>query len=473
MLKNKKKLAVFLAILIVVFCFERENKMNFFEKSHPKRYKNFGDFKLKTNIKHSLKIGLYINIIYQIIIIFYILQICGDIEKNPGPELKKVIYFEEMDLEKNRNEVKFLYMNCRSINNKHDEMSDFLQKLDSLTFLVVTETWIKEDTEIPTNFLTNTHDFLHQPRSKMTQLNRGGGVGIWIPKQFAYKIRKDISTINRNFFESLWIEIDKPFREKLFVNVAYCSNRQLGDFFLDELTSEISASYQFTDNVIIFGDYNINFNDRKDEDMLQDFAANNALNLVNTCHPTWTNGSKTTLIDHCLTSKNQIYNTIPVEPLFKSDHFTLIYFSSIEIEDEMQNENIEYRDTRSFSRSNFNRDLALLDWSPIYRQNNAEKMFDKFCLLFEEVLNKNCPIKTKILKPRKREEKKWLTKELKNMINEKHQTFNRWKESQSIECYNNYKKVRNKVNRELKSAADSYAQSMFEDLPDSKQNGNL
>ena len=128
-----------------------------------------------------------------------------------------------MDLEKNRNEVKFLYMNCRSIINKHDEMSDFLQKLDSLTFLVVTETWIKEDTEIPTNFLTNTHDFLHQPRSKMTQLNRGGGVGIWIPKQFDYKIRKDISTINRNFFESLWIEIDKPFREKLFVNVAYLS----------------------------------------------------------------------------------------------------------------------------------------------------------------------------------------------------------------------------------------------------------
>ena len=55
------------------------------------------------------------------------------------------------------------------------------------------------------------------------------------------------------------------------------------------------------------------------------------------------------------------------------------------------------------------------------------------------------------------------------MINEKHQTFNRWKESQSIECYNNYKKVRNKVNRELKSAADGYAQSIFEALPDSKQ----
>ena len=54
MLKNKKKLAVFLAILIVVFCFERENKLNFFEKSHPKRDKNFGDFKLITNIKHSL-----------------------------------------------------------------------------------------------------------------------------------------------------------------------------------------------------------------------------------------------------------------------------------------------------------------------------------------------------------------------------------------------------------------------------------
>ena len=56
-----------------------------------------------------------------------------------------------------------------------------------------------------------------------------------------------------------------------------------------------------------------------------------------------------------------------------------------------------------------------------------------------------------------------------NEGNEKHQTFNRWKESQSIECFNNYKTIRNKVNRELKSAADSYAQSIFEDLPDSKQ----
>ena len=107
MLKNKKKLAVFLAILIVVFCFERENKMNFFEKSHPKRDKNFGDFKLKTKINHSLKFGLYVNIIYQMIVIFYILQICGDIEKNPGPEFKKVISFEEMDLEKTEMRLSF------------------------------------------------------------------------------------------------------------------------------------------------------------------------------------------------------------------------------------------------------------------------------------------------------------------------------------------------------------------------------
>ena len=155
------------------------------------------------------------------------------------------------------------------------------------------------------------------------------------------------------------------------------SNRQLGDFFLDELTSEISASYQFTDNVIIFGDYNINFNDRKDEDMLQDFAANNALNLVNTCHPTWTNGSKTTLIDHCLTSKNQIYNTIPVEPLFKSDHFTLIYLSSIEIYDELQNEKIEYRDTTSFAfhAANLLLSSCSINYPTHIRFSLAEKRF--------------------------------------------------------------------------------------------------
>ena len=67
-----------------------------------------------------------------------------------------------------------------------------------------------------------------------------------------------MNTINRSFFESLWIEVTEPLKEKLLINVAYCSNVTLSKFFLDELTSEISNVYSSTDNLILFGDYNIN-----------------------------------------------------------------------------------------------------------------------------------------------------------------------------------------------------------------------
>ena len=60
------------------------------------------------------------------------------------------------------------------------------------------------------------------------------------------------------FFESLWIEVAKPLKEKLLIKVVYCSNVNLSKFFLDKMTSEISNVYSNTVNIILFGDYNKN-----------------------------------------------------------------------------------------------------------------------------------------------------------------------------------------------------------------------
>ena len=67
----------------------------------------------------------------------------------------------------------------------------------------------------PLNFLINNHQFVHQSRSKLTQLTRGGGVGIWVPNTFKHKIRNDLNSINRIAFESLLLEIQAPFKEKI------------------------------------------------------------------------------------------------------------------------------------------------------------------------------------------------------------------------------------------------------------------
>ena len=106
----------------------------------------------------------------------------------------------------------------------------------------------------------------------------------------------------------------------------------MGEFFLEELTSEISGAYSITDNVILFGDYNINFFNQRERELLTEFASNNELDIVNKNTPTWTNGNQETLIDHCLTTKHQIFDTTVFEQLFGSDHLTQIFLSSLDID---------------------------------------------------------------------------------------------------------------------------------------------
>ena len=49
---------------------------------------------------------------------------------------------------------------------------------------------------------------------------------------------------------------------------------------------KIAGAYLKTDNVILFGDYNINYFNHRERDLKTEFAANNGLELVNKNTPT-------------------------------------------------------------------------------------------------------------------------------------------------------------------------------------------
>ena len=279
------KTSVVFGILIIGFVCKGGGGVAFF-KSHSYHTKKpkFNFCQVYYSNLFSLGFG-FINITYLLSVILIILQKSGDIETNPGPsQIEKLKTLDQYYKEKNRTDdnLKFCYMNCRSLNNKYEKLSNFLTTLDQLSFLAVTETWIKENNTIPDSFLSSSHQFIHQSRSSSTELERGGGVGIWIPNKFSIKMRNDLNTINRSFFESLWIEVIEPLKEKLLMNVAYCSNVNLSKFFLDEMTSEISNVYSSTDNLILFGDFNINILKETGKQLLNNFFADNGLQCVNT-----------------------------------------------------------------------------------------------------------------------------------------------------------------------------------------------
>ena len=125
--------------------------------------------------------------------------------------------------------------------------------------------------------------------------------------------------------ESMWIEIGKPLT---LISVAYCPNVNLSNFFLDEKTVKISNVYLYTDNPVLFGDYNINLLGAKGTQSIDILTANNGLFYVNETEATWTKGEKYSLIDHCFISKNQIFEDNVLESTLGVDHFTIVYQSS-------------------------------------------------------------------------------------------------------------------------------------------------
>ena len=158
-------------------------------------------FKNKTMVD-NVCLGFWsLNLTYQFLTKTHLILLCGDVESNPGPNLLNLQTFEGYEKHKaNANlHPSFVYTNIRSVNNKHAEISDFLQQQNRQTCFNVTETWIDDNQKKPMNFLSNNHHFVHQSRSKLTQLTRGGGEGIWVPNTFKHKIRNDLNSINRSF----------------------------------------------------------------------------------------------------------------------------------------------------------------------------------------------------------------------------------------------------------------------------------
>ena len=108
---------------------------------------------------------------------------------------------------------------------------------------------------------------------------------------------------------------------------------------------------------------------------------------------TWTNSEKNSLIDHCFILKNQTFEANVLELTLGVDHFTIVYQSSLEIDRSDKKRQFLLRNTKKYSRSNFNCDIALQDWSPMYQINEPNEMFLKFIDIFENILSCHATLK--------------------------------------------------------------------------------
>ena len=101
----------------------------------------------------------------------------GDIESNPGPLLS----FEELTstLKENQNLLKIACLNVQSIQNIHDDITNFVHSFDTNTIFGFTETWLHEEHDVNLWAIDNRFKCFRQDRK-----TRGGGIMMLVPKQF-------------------------------------------------------------------------------------------------------------------------------------------------------------------------------------------------------------------------------------------------------------------------------------------------
>ena len=156
-------------------------------------------------------------------------------------------------------------------------------------------------------------------------------------RKFTADIKPSLETVDESFFESIWVEITDPLTEKLLINVSYCPNKRLGEYFLDQLSTEVSGAYSVTDNVFLLGDYNLNYLNKTEKGKLDVFASNSGLEIVNLRDATRGTDKTFTLIDHCFVSKDQIIAYNVTTTPFNSDHFLVIFESNLPLKSETDN----------------------------------------------------------------------------------------------------------------------------------------
>ena len=121
-----------------------------------------------------------------------------------------------------------------------------------------------------------------------------------------FKRKKVFELADPKFFEMFWLELVNPLTEKRLNDICCCPHQSLGVFFLDKLSAEVFNAFSATDNILLFGDYNIDMLSVNGKKNLQNFVAGLGLQLSNIGIPTRFSNKKRSLIDHIFSTNYKL-----------------------------------------------------------------------------------------------------------------------------------------------------------------------
>ena len=146
---------------------------------------------------------------------------------------------------------------------KKEQIQIILNGLGDNTVYGLSETWLKEFNDQKLWELNKDRFKTFRSDRKLGNKTKGGGVMLLIPKTLNPKSRNDLNCMNKNQFESLWVECnfnnDPTNKNRQLINITYNPSKSLIDRFLEELSTSIDIAIVENKPITLMGDFNINF----------------------------------------------------------------------------------------------------------------------------------------------------------------------------------------------------------------------
>jgi endonuclease/exonuclease/phosphatase family metal-dependent hydrolase len=381
-------------------------------------------------------------------------------------EESKLNEFFDFKKECQKQSLKLMHINCRSLKKNYTAINDLIATVDDrLTALAVTETWLSNANKDSVDLVG--YEFISNNR----QDKSGGGVGIYINIDVNYVVRHELTRMS-TYLECIFIEMVVVGGKNILLGCVY----RPPNSDVNEFNRELELLLQTCDTkkgqyILVAGDFNLdllNSNNHHPTLTFLNIMSSHSL-LPSILIPTRITTSSATLIDNIFTNciSNNLRSAIIQTDI--SDHFPIaIHFNTGK--NLSSGRLMKYICKRIYnvdSIKEFNNELATTDWAPVYKiiaeDNNPNVAYNSFANTYKIVFDKHFPVKRcKSSKTTPRTE--WITKGLIKSSLTKAMLYKKYCNNRTTLNFEKYTKFRNIFRTLIRKAERAYYSGKFDEV---------
>ena len=372
----------------------------------------------------------------------------GDIQPNPGPRNTEPVseshYVSLVDGAIPRPKargIRFAHINVHSLRSKLDQLNYLLVK-SPYDVICINETLCDDLID---------DDQLVIPGFSITRRDRnchGGGVAIYVINNLNFVRRYDLEHHN---LESIWLELKPLHRSKILLNATYRPPSSPVSFY-DDFTEMLDTAHSCGIEIITMGDFNCNVLDTNSEYEKLHFSSQlfQLAQLIN--KPTRIESG--TAIDLIFVSNPDQYTDTAVVRTSISDHFLIQTVRQTKI-NKSEHTTATFRSFKHFNDEQFCKDLLQVQFHIIDIFKNIGDAWGAWFSLFTSVLNDHAPVITKRIR---HDAVPYMNDEIVELMRQRDAALHNYMAmpTKSPELFQNYKKLRNKVTKELRQVRKNY-----------------